>query len=307
MSFSLKRLAEGLKKTQAQWASRVREVLGRQKLDAQTLESLEEVLLAGDVGYEVASAVLTAMKAESAQIDGSGAALSHLQRILVRRLEWPESEEAARPRPHVTVLVGVNGTGKTTTAGKLAHRFVQSGEKVLLAGCDTFRAAAQDQLKWWAEQSGADVVLGRPEGDPSAVAFDAVQAASARGVDRLILDTAGRLHTRVNLMAELDKLHRVIRRVIPTAPHDVLLVLDATTGQNGLHQAMAFHGAMPLTGVIITKLDGTSKGGIVFAIRDGLNVPVRYVGVGEGVEDLDRFEPGLFVEALFSAQTVRSE
>lgn len=308
MSFSLRRLAEGLKKTQTQWASRVREVLGtKQRLDADTLESLEEVLLAGDVGFEVSRTVLLALKSRSSEIHGTQSALEHLKQILTSRLEGRVPEPAERPRPHVTVLVGVNGTGKTTTAGKLAHLFVQSGEKVLVAGCDTFRAAAPDQLKWWAEQAGAEVVLGRPDGDPSAVAFDAVQAATARGVDRLLLDTAGRLHTRVNLMAELVKLERVIKKVIPEAPHDVLLVLDATTGQNGLRQAMEFHRAMPLSGVVITKLDGTSRGGIVFAIRDSLNVPVRYVGVGEGAGDLDVFDPAQFVEALFSAQPVRSE
>lgn len=308
MSFSLTRLADGLKKTQEQWLARVREVLGqKQRLDAQTLESLEEVLLAGDLGFDVTGAVLAGMKADSARIDGPASAMEHMKHTLIRRLEAPPHPARDGARPHVTVLVGVNGCGKTTTAGKLAHLFVRSGESVLVAGCDTFRAAALDQLTWWAEQAGAEVVLGRPDGDPSAVAHDAMQAAVARGTDRVVVDTAGRLHTRTGLMAELQKLHRVIKRVVPEAPHEVLLVLDATTGQNGLQQAQQFHRAIPLSGVVLTKVDGTARGGIVFAIHEALKVPVRYVGLGEGLSDLDRFDPGLFVEALFSVPPVWSE
>lgn len=308
MSFSLKKLADGLKKTQTQWVARVREVLGqKQKLDSDTLEALEEVLLAGDVGFDVTAAVLAGMKADFAQIDGPKSALEYLKRELARRLAAPARQESESLRPFVTVLIGANGTGKTTTAGKLADRFVRAGERVLLAGCDTFRAAALDQLKWWAEESGAELVLGRPQGDPSAVAFDAVTAAVSRGVDRVILDTAGRLHNKSGLMAELQKLDRVIKRVIPQAPHEVLLVLDATTGQNGLKQALEFHRSIPLNGVVLTKLDGTARGGIVFAIREALQVPVVYVGLGEGIADLDSFDPGMFVEALFSAQPVLSD
>jgi fused signal recognition particle receptor len=308
LSFSFQRLAAGLRKTQAHWVARVKDVLGRRSgLDEDTLASLEEALLLGDVGVQVSGAVLADLRAAAAGLQGPSEALEHVQRILAERLASPAKPEAPRPRPHVTVLVGVNGTGKTTTAGKLAHRYVKAGERVLVAGCDTFRAAALDQLKWWCDEAGAEVVLGRPDGDPSAVAFDALRAAVSRGVDRVIVDTAGRLHTRTGLMAELEKLQRVIRRVVPDAPHEVLLVLDATTGQNGLAQAREFHRSLPLTGVVLTKLDGTARGGIVFAIRDALQVPVRYVGLGEALADLDDFDPELFVNALFSAHSVAGE
>jgi fused signal recognition particle receptor len=308
LSFSFQRLAAGLQKTQANWVARVREVLGqKQRLDPEVLASLEETLLAGDLGVDVAGGVLDRLRSESAQIAGSEQALAHLQQILAERLVPPERAAGPRARPHVTVLVGVNGTGKTTTAGKLAYRFVSAGDRVLVAGCDTFRAAALDQLKWWCDQAGADVVLGRPDGDPSAVAFDAMRAAVSRGSDRVLVDTAGRLHTRTGLMAELEKLQRVIRRVLPEAPHEVLLVLDATTGQNGLAQAREFHRSLPLSGVVLTKLDGTARGGIVFAIREALGVPVRYVGLGEQLEDLDEFDPHVFVKALFSAHPAVSD
>lgn len=299
MSFSFKKLVSGLARTQTQWVERVRQVLGgRTHLDAETLATLEETLLSGDVGVEVASEMLELLKEGTAAGED---ALAVLEARLADRLR-PNVPASPLPKPHVTVLVGVNGTGKTTTAGKLAARFSEQGARVLVAGCDTFRAAATDQLKWWGEKAGAEVVLGQPEGDPSAVAFDAVQKARARGLDRVIIDTAGRLHTRTGLMAELEKLKRVTARALPGAPHDVFLVLDATTGQNGLTQAREFHRALGLTGVVLTKLDGTAKGGIVFAIRDALEVPVRYVGLGEGLDDLDEFDPTLFVKALFAGR-----
>jgi len=299
LSFSLKRLTAGLKKSQTNWVARLREAVGqKQKLDEHTLEHLEEALLAGDVGVDVSEGVVRALKDDFALINGPDEALQHLKSKLAERLASNGSLSSARPQ--VILLLGVNGTGKTTTAGKLAARFIRSGERVLLAGCDTFRAAASEQLQTWAERSGADLVIGRPEGDPAAVAFDATQAALARGVDRLIIDTAGRLHTRDNLMAELEKIARVIAKVIPEAPHDVLLVLDSGTGQNGLRQAQEFNRSVPLSGVVLTKMDGTARGGIIFAIHETLGVPVKYVGLGEAIEDLDTFEPGDFVEALFT-------
>ena len=303
MSFSFQRLLSGLERTKTQWVERVKQVLtGRTTLDPETLSELEETLLAGDVGVDLTSELLEHLKKEGSG-DGE-AVLTRLQEILTTRLAPPPEASGTTPKPHVTVLVGVNGTGKTTTTGKLAAHYVGAGERVLVAGCDTFRAAALDQLKWWCDRAGAEVVLGRPEGDPSAVAFDAVSRAVAKGFDRVLVDTAGRLHTRTGLMAELEKLQRVIRRVVPEAPHEVFLVLDATTGQNGLAQAREFHRALNLSGVILTKLDGTARGGIVFAIRDALQVPVRYVGLGEGMEDLDEFDPHLFVKALFSGRPV---
>jgi fused signal recognition particle receptor len=299
LSFSLKRLTQGLKKSQTNWVARLREAVGqKQKLDAHTLDQLEEALLAGDVGLDVSEGVVRALKDDFAQINGPDEALQHLKSKLTERLS--SNGCGSTVKPQVILLLGVNGTGKTTTAGKLAARFVGAGERVLLAGCDTFRAAASQQLQTWADRSGADLVLGRPEGDPAAVAFDATQAAVARGVDRLIIDTAGRLHTRDNLMAELQKMARVIGKVIPEAPHEVWLVLDSTTGQNGLRQAQEFNRSVPLSGVILTKMDGTARGGIIFAIHESLGVPVKYVGLGEATEDLDTFDPGDFVEALFT-------
>jgi fused signal recognition particle receptor len=256
------------------------------------------VLLAGDVGVDLAESLVDGLKADFAQIDGRDDALAHLKQALASRLGTDNGATHAKPR--VILLVGVNGTGKTTTAAKLAFRYREHGEKSLLAACDTFRAAAIDQLKIWADRVGVDAICGQPEGDPAAVAHDAASAAQARGVDCLIIDTAGRLHTKSNLMAELQKIARVIGKVLPGAPHEVWLVLDATTGQNGLRQAQEFHRAVPLSGVILTKLDGTAKGGIIFAIRDALGVPVKFVGLGESVEDLDTFDAQLFVDALFT-------
>jgi fused signal recognition particle receptor len=299
LSFSLARLTQGLKKTQTNWVARVREAVGhKQKLDAHTLEHLEEALLAGDVGLDVSEGVVRSLKDDFAKINGPEEALQHLKTRLAERLA--SNGHPAAGKPQVILLLGVNGTGKTTTAGKLAARFISGGERVLLAGCDTFRAAASEQLQTWAQRSGADLVIGRPDGDPAAVAFDATQAAVARGVDRLIIDTAGRLHTKDNLMAELQKIARVIQKVIPGAPHEVWLVLDSSTGQNGLRQAQEFNRSVPLSGVVLTKMDGTARGGIIFAIHETLGVPVKYVGLGEAIEDLDTFEPGDFVEALFA-------
>jgi fused signal recognition particle receptor len=302
MAFSFSRLTEGLRKTQADWVARVKEVIGtKARLDSDLLESLEEILIAGDVGVETTGLLVTQLKAGFAKIDGSDLALEYLKDALVKQLQ--AAPDFARARPEIILLVGVNGSGKTTTAGKLAYRGTRAGEKVLLAACDTFRAAAIDQLKIWSERALAPLIAGLPEGDPAAVAHDATQAAVARGVDRLIIDTAGRLHTKSNLMAELAKIARVVNKVLPSAPHEVWLVLDATTGQNGLRQAKEFHRAVPLTGVVLTKLDGTSRGGIIFAVSKALGVPVRYVGLGEAAADLDTFDSRQFVDALFANST----
>jgi len=209
-----------------------------------------------------------------------------------------ETVPSAMARPHVTLVVGVNGTGKTTTIAKLANRYKQAGESVLLVACDTFRAAASDQLEIWAERAGVEIVKQKPGADPAAVAFDGMARAKSRNVDRAIVDTAGRLHVKSNLMAELEKIRRVIERAIPGAPHETLLVLDATVGQNGLAQAREFHRALTLTGLALTKLDGTAKGGIVLSVADSLQVPIRWLGVGEGMDDLIPFDPGEFAAAL---------
>ncbi len=219
--------------------------------------------------------------------------------LVTRDLDWAPGP-SAEGGPAVLLVVGVNGTGKTTTIGKLAARYVGDGRSVILAAADTFRAAAIDQLRIWADRAGVPVVAHAPGADPGAVVYDAMDAAVARGVDMVIADTAGRLHTRSNLMDELTKVRRIIDKRLPGARPETLFVLDATTGQNGLAQAKAFHAAVGLTGIVLTKLDSTAKGGIVFAIEDALKVPVRYVGVGEGVGDLIAFDPEAFVEALFA-------
>ena len=212
----------------------------------------------------------------------------------------PQDGRAEFPKPAVVLVVGVNGTGKTTSIGKLAHAYQQEGRKVLLAAADTFRAAAIDQLKQWGERAGVDVIAHKQGGDPAAVVFDSLSAAESRDVDVLIIDTAGRLHTKVNLMEEMRKVNRIIQRKVPDGPHEVLLVLDATSGQNALHQAKYFTEALGVTGILLAKLDGTAKGGVVFAICDQLRIPVRFVGTGEKAGDLANFEPKQFVDALFA-------
>jgi fused signal recognition particle receptor len=202
-------------------------------------------------------------------------------------------------RPSVIALVGVNGSGKTTTAGKLAHRLRSEGRTVIVAAADTYRAAAIDQMRVWADRAGATVVAHQPGGDPGAVVFDAVQAALARSIDTVLVDTAGRLHTKANLMAELAKVRRVVQRLLPEGPQETLLVLDASTGMNAMQQARAFHDAMQLTGLVVTKLDGTSRGGTVLAVEEALGVPVKLVGLGEGIDDLNVFEPLPYLDALF--------
>lgn len=214
-----------------------------------------------------------------------------------------ETREAWDILPHVVLVVGVNGTGKTTSIAKLAWRWKNQGKRVILGAADTFRAAAIDQLQIWAQRAGVEIVRHQPGADPGAVAFDTLQAARARKADVVILDTAGRLHTKVNLMEELKKICRVMQKVIPTAPHEVLLVLDATIGQNALHQARQFVEAVGVTGIVLTKLDGTAKGGSIIGIADQLKIPVKYVGTGEGLEDLDVFQPEVFVEGLFAEES----
>jgi len=217
---------------------------------------------------------------------------------LIKNAHYP-AEKKEQPVPNIIMVVGVNGVGKTTTIGKLAARFKQEGRKVLIVAADTFRAAAGEQLTIWAEKSGAQIVKHRDGADPASVAYDGVEAAIARGTDVVLVDTAGRLHTKVNLMEELKKIRRTIAKKLPGAPHEILMILDATTGQNALTQAKLFHEAMGLTSIALTKLDGTAKGGIVIAICDELNIPLEYIGVGEKIDDLQEFDPDQFVEALF--------
>ncbi|HYB74484.1 MAG TPA: signal recognition particle-docking protein FtsY [Candidatus Sulfotelmatobacter sp.] len=292
----LDRLKEGLRRTRETLVATGGEVLAAAAPpSSESLEELEEALVAVDFGPRTAAELVAKLQALPLGFKPRDMLRRHLQAVL-QALDKPA---AAPPAPPIVILfVGVNGTGKTTTIGKLAHRWIAAGEKVLLVAGDTFRAAAIDQLKVWGERVGAPVVAHQPGADPSAVVFDALRAARARGADRVLIDTAGRLHTKKNLMEELKKIHRVTARELPGAPHETLLVLDAVTGTNGLVQAKEFHAAVPLTGIILTKLDGTAKGGIAVAIARELALPVRYIGVGEALDDLQPFDPAAYLDAL---------
>ena len=292
------RLDAGLARSRGGFMTRLREAIGE---DGDTSwDDVEETLIAGDVGAALAMDVVEKARA-ARHPDGTEAAVrEQLGALLVARdVEW-EPRPAGEGQPAVVLVVGVNGTGKTTTIGKLATRYAGEGRSVILAAGDTFRAAAIDQLRIWADRAGVPVVAHAPGADPGAVVYDALDAAVAREADLVIADTAGRLHTKANLMDELSKIRRIVDKRLPGAEPETLFVLDATTGQNGLAQARAFHEAVGLTGIVLTKLDSTAKGGIVFAIEDALDVPVRFVGVGEQVGDLIRFDPDAFVDALFA-------
>ena len=293
-------LAAGLEKSRGGFISRLRGFLGGGPAGP-SWDDVEETLIAGDVGAALAMDVVERAR-QRRDADGPEAAVrAELAALLLPREpgDWRPSP-AGPGLPAVILVVGVNGTGKTTTIGKLASRYRHEGRTVLLAAADTFRAAAIEQLGTWATRAGAQIVAHAPGADPGAVVFDALDAAVARGIDLVIADTAGRLHTKVNLMDELSKIRRIVDKRLPGAAPETFFVLDATTGQNGLAQALAFHEAVGLTGIVLTKLDSTSKGGIVFAIEDALQVPVRFVGVGEKVGDLLPFDPDAFVAALFA-------
>ena len=278
-------------------------VFSRNRLDIDTLEELEEALILADLGARTADRVVQEVNARvKSKTIAAGDGLRDGVIDILRGImagAMPPSAAITQPQPWVLMVVGVNGVGKTTTLGKLAHHFHQEGGTSLLVAADTFRVAAIEQAAIWGERAGVDVIKGQPGGDAAAVAFDAVQAARARQVDRVLIDTAGRLHTKAPLMDELKKMQRVLGRALPEAPHDVWLVLDATTGQNGLAQVRQFHDSLGLTGLVLTKLDGTAKGGIVINVAQEFQLPVRYVGVGEGVDDLRPFDADEFTAALF--------
>jgi fused signal recognition particle receptor len=303
------RLREGLSRTRGGLLGAVTRILtGSARIDEQLLESMEESLIAADVGAGTAAEIIAALREQSKQrqVTESVGLLPLLKEELAARLiaAGPPSQEPFKlpdTRPYVIMVVGINGVGKTTTIGKLAHRFTVEGYRVMIAAADTFRAAANEQLEIWAKRAGAEIIQQKQGADPAAVAFDALAAAVARHHDVVIVDTAGRLHTRTNLMEELRKIHRVIGRSVASAPHEVLLVIDASTGQNGLQQAKQFGATAGVTGLVLTKLDGTAKGGIVLAISREMNIPVRFIGVGERVDDLQPFDPQQFAEALFEA------
>jgi fused signal recognition particle receptor len=299
------RMKQAVTRTRENLTERIEEVVSFGKeIDARTLDDLEATLISADLGSTTTREVLSAMreKVSRKQIGDT----TELKRVLkdellaiLNRAAESKPQIVAAP-PEVILVVGVNGVGKTTTIGKLAHTLRAQGKTVLLAAADTFRAAAIEQLEIWGERTGTEVIKTKPGGDPSAVLFDALQAAKARKTDYVIVDTAGRLHNKQNLMAELEKMYRTAQRIIPGAPHETLLVMDATTGQNGLQQAKVFTEAAGVTGIVLTKLDGTAKGGVVIAISREMNLPVRYVGVGEKQSDLIPFNAIDFVDSLFN-------
>ncbi len=300
----LQRLKSGLARTRANFTDGLAQLLGgRRRIDDELLEELETLLLTADVGVEATRRIIDSLteRVHRKDLKDPAALGEALRAQLVEILEKAERpvKQPAPGRPQVILMVGVNGAGKTTTIGKLAKALQAEGQSVMLAAGDTFRAAAVEQLQTWGERNQIPVIAQHTGADSASVIFDALQAATARGIDVLIADTAGRLHTKSNLMEELAKIARVMKKIDPDAPHEVMLVVDATTGQNAVAQAEQFNQAIPLTGITLTKLDGTAKGGIVFAITERLGVPIRFVGVGEGIDDLKPFDPKVFVDALF--------
>ncbi len=301
-------MKEGLAKTRETLVGKVQNLfLGRTAIDEQLLTDLEEILIGGDVGVATAEVVIDRIRErvrkerfeEPPQLDAI--LREELAGLLLGASNGGQDPFAipAGRKPHVIMIVGVNGVGKTTTIGKLAYNYRTAGKSVIIAAADTFRAAANEQLDIWAKRAEVDIVRQAQGADPAAVAFDAVQSAVRRNADVVIIDTAGRLHTKVNLMEELKKIRRVVQKVLSDAPHEVLLVLDASTGQNAIQQARQFGSAVGVTGLVLTKLDGTAKGGVVIAIGHDLHLPVRFIGIGERIDDLQPFDPKAFVDALF--------
>lgn len=294
------RLRQGLSKTREILTTDIDELFKGGKKAEDLLEELEERLITSDVGVEITEELIAKISKKASRISDADQLKEALKAEIIALLQRSASvSEKNCSKPHIVMVIGVNGVGKTTTIGKLAAKSKAGGKKVMIAAADTFRAAAIEQLAIWAERAGADIVRHRENADPAAVAYDSVESAVARGKDIVFVDTAGRLHTKVNLMEELKKINRAVSKKIPDAPHEVLLVLDATTGQNALSQARMFNEALGVTGIALTKLDGTARGGIVISICSTLNIPLKYIGVGENIEDLQDFDPVQFAKALF--------
>jgi len=295
------RLKQGLTKTRQGFIDKIENVFKSKQIDDTTIDEFEEILITSDMGMEATLQIIDKLRKEvkSNKIKDYEGVKNFLKKEMLDILGLPQPFIVYGERPFIVVTVGVNGTGKTTTIGKLAWRLHNEGYSVVLAASDTFRAAAIEQLQIWAERSNAQIVKHQSGSDPAAVAYDAIISAKARGTDVVIVDTAGRLHTKIPLMEELKKIKRVISKSVPGAPHEILLVVDATTGQNALRQAKMFNSAIGVTGLALTKLDGSAKGGIIFAIKKELNIPVRLIGIGEGIQDLQDFIPEDFVKALF--------
>jgi fused signal recognition particle receptor len=304
-----KKLEEGLANTKKSFLSKLGTALvGKTKIDEELLDELEDVLIQSDVGVATTLKIINALEARTAKDKylGNEDLMRMMQEEILELLVSPNHEKEISKdasfdhKPHVVMVVGVNGVGKTTTVGKLAHQFKSSGKKVMLGAADTFRAGAIDQLQIWADRVGVPLVRQEMGSDPASVAFDTLESATAQGVDIVFIDTAGRLHNKVNLMNELSKVKRVMSKVVPDAPHEVLLVLDGSTGQNAFEQAKQFTAATEVTSLAITKLDGTAKGGVLLGISDQFQIPVKYIGVGEGIEDLQFFDKRNFIQTLFN-------
>jgi fused signal recognition particle receptor len=301
----LEKLKQGLSKTHQGFVERIDQLLlGKKTIDQELLDELEGLLFEADLGVKTSGQLIEGVRQglKRGDLQEPEKVKEFIKQEILRILatgEKPLTIDFSQTKPFVMMVVGVNGGGKTTTIGKIAHQYSSQGKKVLVGAADTFRAAAVEQLEIWANRVGADLVKQSKGSDPSAVAFDSIHAAKARETDLVFIDTAGRLHTKVNLMEELKKVKRIIGRECPGAPHEILLVLDATTGQNAISQAKLFHEAIGVTGIALTKLDGTAKGGIIIGITEELKIPIRYIGVGEGIEDLKEFNAPEFVQALF--------
>jgi len=299
------KLKNGLSKTHQGFVEKMdRLFLGKKTIDQDVLDELEGLLFEADLGVKTSAQLIEGVRQglKRGELQEPEKVKEFIKQEILRILksgEKPLSIDFSRTKPFVLMVVGINGGGKTTTIGKIAHQFSSQGKRLLVGAADTFRAAAVEQLEIWANRVGADLIKQSKGSDPSAVAFDSIHAAKAREIDLVFIDTAGRLHTKVNLMEELKKLKRIIGRECPGAPHEILLVLDATTGQNAISQAKLFHEAIGVTGIALTKLDGTAKGGIIIGITEELKIPIRYIGVGEGVDDLKEFNATEFVQALF--------
>lgn len=305
-NFNFDKLKESLSKTREKLINRISEtVTGKAKLDEELLEEIEEILISSDVGYETANKIIEnariKLKSENDRSRNNIIDIIKNEMINILELNSSFSEEFNfnAYKPYVILIVGVNGVGKTTTIGKLAYNYKQSGASVLIASGDTFRAAANEQLEFWADRAGVDIIKKGEGADPSSVVYDSLEIAKKNKIDIVIIDTAGRLHTKQNLMQELIKIKKVMKKILEYAPNDIYLVLDGTVGQNSIIQSKYFKDIIDITGIIITKLDGTAKGGVIFQICDKEKIPVRYIGVGEGINDLQYFDPRSFVEALF--------
>lgn len=306
-NINLGRLKEGLSKTKKKLLNSITEVIsGKAVIDDKTLEEIEEILITSDIGYETSVQIIDNVRiklrstSDRSNTNLISAVKSELQNILNSTPKSNSDEELIKNKPYVILIVGVNGAGKTTTIGKLAHNFKQAGLKVIVGAADTFRAAANEQLDVWAQRADVKIVSGQQGSDPAAVAYSTINQAIEGSFDVVLIDTAGRLHNKSNLMDELGKINRVINKKLQYAPNEILLVLDGTTGQNAIKQAEEFGKVVKLTGLVLTKIDGTSKGGIIFHITNKLKIPVKYIGVGEKIDDLQNFDPELFVNTLMN-------